>query len=59
MLVALGALVLGERPTRGRLLWLAVAFAGVLLIVQGRQDAGHGGRLIGLEVHGAHYHCQP
>ena len=43
MLVALGALFLGERPTRGKLLWLVIAFAGVLLILQARPDAGYAG----------------
>ncbi|QNA83487.1 DMT family transporter [Sphingomonas sp. So64.6b] len=36
MLVALGALLFGERLTANKLLWLAVAFGGVLLLVQAR-----------------------
>lgn len=43
MLVALGALFFGERLTLYKLLWLAVAFAGVLLIVQARPGADHAG----------------
>lgn len=39
MLVALGALWLGERLTAPRLAWLALAFAGMLLIVQGKTPA--------------------
>lgn len=41
MLVAMGALFLGERLTLGRLGWLALAFAGMLAIVQGRPEAGY------------------
>jgi drug/metabolite transporter (DMT)-like permease len=38
MLLGLGALFLGERITAQKLAWLAVAFAGVILIVQAKQD---------------------
>jgi drug/metabolite transporter (DMT)-like permease len=40
MLVGLGALFLGEKVGAGRLAWLAVAFGGVLLVVQGRPGGG-------------------
>lgn len=43
MLVALGALFFSERLTATKLVWLGVAFAGVLLIAQARPDAGYGG----------------
>ena len=39
MLVGLGALFLGEKVGAGRLAWLALAFGGVVLIVQGRAGA--------------------
>ncbi len=39
MLVALGMIVLQERPTAGRLSWLILAFIGMLAIVQGKPDA--------------------
>ncbi|MEQ4574872.1 MAG: DMT family transporter [Gammaproteobacteria bacterium] len=42
MLVGLGALFLGERPTLRKLGWLALAFGGVLLIVQARPGQGSG-----------------
>lgn len=42
MLVALGALVLKERLTATKLLWLAVAFVGMLLIVQSHHDGTSG-----------------
>lgn len=42
MLVALGALVLKERLTATKLGWLAIAFVGMLLIVQSHGD-GSGG----------------
>ncbi|MDY0975720.1 DMT family transporter [Massilia sp. CFBP9012] len=35
LLVALGALLFGERPTANKLAWLGVAFGGILLIVAG------------------------
>lgn len=41
MLVALGALVLGERPSAARLGWLLLAFIGMLAIVQGRPEASY------------------
>lgn len=40
MLVGLGALFLGERVTAGKLAWLLLAFAGMLLIVRVGPDAG-------------------
>lgn len=43
MLVALGALLFGERLTVAKLTWLAIAFAGMLLIVQAKSNAGHVG----------------
>ena len=43
MLVALGALFFSERLTATKLVWLGVAFTGVLLIAQARPDAGYGG----------------
>ena len=42
MLVALGALFLGERLTATKLVWLALAFAGMLLIVQAKAGGGSG-----------------
>jgi RarD protein len=41
MLVGLGALFFAERLTATKLIWLGIAFAGVLLIVQAKPDAGH------------------
>jgi drug/metabolite transporter (DMT)-like permease len=38
MLLGLGALFLGEKITIQKLVWLAVAFAGVVLIVEAKQD---------------------
>jgi drug/metabolite transporter (DMT)-like permease len=46
MLVGLGAVVLGERPTLAKLGWLVVAFAGMLLIVESAP---------GTDAHGADY----
>jgi drug/metabolite transporter (DMT)-like permease len=43
MLVALGALSFSERLTTTKLMWLALAFVGVLLIVQAKADAGYVG----------------
>ena len=43
MLVVLGALFFSERLTTTKLMWLGVAFAGVLLIAHARPDAGYGG----------------
>ncbi|MBC2656398.1 DMT family transporter [Pseudomonas sp. MSSRFD41] len=40
MLVALGALLFGERLTPGKLGWLALAFAGMLSIVYARPASG-------------------
>ena len=50
MLVALGVLVVGERPGLFKLAWLLVAFAGMLAIVEGRPNAGGeaGGYLLGV-----------
>lgn len=52
MLVAMGALLLGERLTPGRLGWLALAFVGMLAIVQGRPEAGYIGHdyLLGIAL---------
>ena len=41
MLVGLGALFFSERLTMAKLTWLAIAFIGMLLIVQAKPDAGH------------------
>lgn len=43
MLVGLGALFLGEKLTGTKLFWLALAFAGMLLIVQADPDGGYAG----------------
>jgi drug/metabolite transporter (DMT)-like permease len=43
MLVGLGAMFLSERLTATKLMWLAVSFAGMLLIVQAKPDAGYVG----------------
>lgn len=43
MLVALGALLFGERITATKLGWLLVAFAGMLMIVQGKSAGAHVG----------------
>ncbi|RWB03362.1 DMT family transporter [Mesorhizobium sp.] len=40
MLVGFGALFFSERLTLTKLAWLGIAFAGMLLIVQGSPDAG-------------------
>lgn len=42
MLVAMGTIFLRERPTRAALVWLALAFLGMLAIVQGKPQAGFG-----------------
>lgn len=42
MLVALGALLFGEKLTADRLGWLLLAFVGMVLIVAGRQNGGSG-----------------
>ena len=43
MLVALGVLFFSERLTATKLLWLALAFVGMLLIVQAKPGAGQPG----------------
>ncbi len=43
MLVAFGALLFGERVTLPKLGWLALAFGGMLLIVQARPGASYAG----------------
>ncbi|MET2831889.1 DMT family transporter [Mesorhizobium shangrilense] len=43
MLVAFGALFFSERLTLAKLTWLGIAFAGMVLIVQAKPDAGYGG----------------
>ncbi|MFC0219085.1 DMT family transporter [Pseudochelatococcus lubricantis] len=43
MLVTMGALFLSERLTLSGLLWLAVAFCGMLAIVWAKPGAGYGG----------------
>lgn len=43
MLVGLGALFLRERVTAGQLAWLGLAFAGMMLIVEGKPAAAVGG----------------
>ena len=50
MLVALGALFLSERLTATKLIWLALAFAGMLLVVQAKPDAGYTGSNVLLGV---------
>jgi drug/metabolite transporter (DMT)-like permease len=51
MLVALGALLFGEKLTADRLGWLLLAFAGMVLIVAGRQNGGGGdGYLLGVAL---------
>ena len=42
-LIGLGALFLGERPSRGKLAWSVVAFAGLLLVLRLTDTAGAGG----------------
>jgi drug/metabolite transporter (DMT)-like permease len=41
MLVGLGALFLSERLTATKLMWLGLAFVGMLLIVQAKPNAGY------------------
>jgi drug/metabolite transporter (DMT)-like permease len=43
MLVGFGALFFSERLTLTKLAWLAIAFAGMLLIIQAKPDAGYAG----------------
>lgn len=52
MLVALGALFLGERITLDKMLWLSVAFAGMLLITQQNSEPsyGAGAYLVGIAL---------
>ncbi|HGE8462176.1 DMT family transporter [Serratia nevei] len=51
MLVALGALLFGEKLTAHRLSWLLLAFAGMVLIVTGRQNsAGSDDYLLGVAL---------
>jgi len=51
MLVAMGTIFLRERPTRAALGWLALAFLGMLAIVQGKPQAGFGGDyLVGIAL---------
>lgn len=42
-LIGLGVLFLGERPTRGKLAWSVVAFAGLLLVLRLSETGGAGG----------------
>ena len=50
ILVGLGALFFGERLTLNKLLWLALSFVGMLLIVQAKPGAGYIGseHLVGI-----------
>lgn len=50
MLVGLGMLLFGERPGLVRLLWLAVAFAGVLLIISAKGGAAGADYLTGIAL---------
>lgn len=51
ILVVLGALLFGEKLTADRLGWLLLAFAGMVLIVAGRQNGGSGdGYLLGVAL---------
>ncbi|WP_440481718.1 DMT family transporter [Serratia marcescens] len=50
MLVALGALLFGEKLTANRLGWLLLAFAGMVLIVTGRQNGGGDDYLLGVAL---------
>ena len=52
-LVALGALFLGERITRDKVLWLVLAFAGMLAITQAHDTPVYGqagGYLAGMRL---------
>lgn len=44
MLVALGALFLGERITLNKMTWLSLAFIGMLAITQSHGGSGYGGQ---------------
>lgn len=50
MLVGLGALFLGEKVTLDKMMWLSVAFAGMLAITQSHGTSGYGGEayLVGI-----------
>lgn len=48
--VALGALLFGEKLTANRLGWLLLAFAGMVLIVTGRQNGGGDDYLLGVAL---------
>ncbi len=50
MLVALGALLFGEKLTADRLGWLLLAFAGMVLIVAGQQSGGGDDYLLGVAL---------
>ncbi|WP_287820453.1 DMT family transporter, partial [Achromobacter sp.] len=47
-LIGLGALFLGERPTRGKLAWSVIAFAGLLLVLKLTDHSGGDAYLSGL-----------
>ncbi|CCV04797.1 conserved membrane hypothetical protein [Mesorhizobium metallidurans STM 2683] len=49
MLVGFGALFFSERLTTTKLIWLGIAFAGMLLIVQASPDAGPGAGNVGTD----------
>ncbi|PTA80065.1 DMT family transporter [Serratia sp. Nf2] len=50
MLVALGALLFGEKLTANRLGWLLLAFTGMVLIVTSRQNGGGDDYLLGVAL---------
>ncbi|CEJ13922.1 EamA-like transporter family protein [bacterium YEK0313] len=51
MLVGLGMLFLGERPTASQFAWLGIAFAGVLAVAEARTGGGAGGNyLVGIAL---------
>lgn len=50
MLIGLGVLFMGERPTASNLVWLGLAFSGVLLIVQAKPSAGYLGADYGVGI---------
>ncbi len=52
MLVALGALFLSERITFDKMMWLTVAFIGMLAITQSHGNSGYGGQgyLLGIAL---------
>ncbi|MER8750393.1 DMT family transporter [Mesorhizobium sp. M1050] len=49
MLVGFGALFFAERLTLTKLTWLAIAFAGMVLIVQAAPDAGPSADMVGTD----------